>query len=213
MRGSPPQNARSTRAALAGRPGVYCPGALFVALPERLSPGPKWLLVAIMAALLIAGWISHHLGRANLNQRIGYLLSAAITVALAWSLFALVSSLPAHKQSATNLLRAGSVLWAANILVFASWYWRLDAGGPHQRAARGHHREGAFLFPQMTREHAIAWRPGFVDYLFVAFNTSTAFSPTDVSPLSRWAKVLMMTQSLISLTTIGVLVSRAVNIL
>ncbi len=102
-----------------------------------------------------------------------------------------------------------------NILVFASWYWRLDAGGPNQRDLRDSHEDGAFLFPQMITpwDSDKNWRPGFVDYLFLAFNTSTAFSPTDVPVLSRWAKLMMMVQALISLATVALLAARAVNIL
>jgi len=117
-------------------------------------------------------------------------------------------------------LKSAAALWLSNILVFASWYWRLDAGGPHKRAQRADHSRGAFLFPQMTmeseRRHAAGfpeWSPNFIDYLFLAFNTSTAFSPTDVPVLSRWAKVLMMLQSIISLLVIALLAARAVNIL
>jgi hypothetical protein len=100
---------------------------------------------------------------------------------------------PEKRESPTELLRAASALWPSNILVFASWYRRLDAGGPHRRDLRESHNEGAFLFPQMTRRPntnpaARAWKPGFMDYLFLAFNASTAFSPTDVPVLSRWAK-------------------------
>jgi hypothetical protein len=98
------------------------------------------------------------------------------------------------------------------VLVFASWYWRLDAGGPHKRDRLEAHVEGSFLFPQMTMKPAMKnWRPGFVDYLFLAFNTSTAFSPTDTPPLTRWAKMLMMTQSMLSLSTIAILAGRAIN--
>ena len=96
----------------------------------------------------------------------------------------------------------------------------LDAGGPHQRDLRGSHTDGAFLFPQMLLDPELRremgedqWRPGFVDYLFLAYNTSTAFSPTDVPVLSRWAKVLMMLQATISLGTIAILAARAINIL
>ena len=81
-----------------------------------------------------------------------------------------------------------------------------------QRELRGVHTEGAFLFPQMTLDDP-DWIPGFVDYLFLAFNTSTAFSPTDVPVLSRWAKGMMMVQSIISFTTVALLAARAVNIL
>src|SRR5205814_5471174 len=102
-----------------------------------------------------------------------------------------------------------------NILVFALWYWRLDAGGPHGREAREGHAAGAFLFPQMTMSpqartvaRNLTWSPDFVDYLFLAFNTSTAFSPTDTPVLARWGKVAMMIQSLISLTVLAILAAR-----
>ena len=113
------------------------------------------------------------------------------------------------------LLRSALALWITNILVFALWYWKLDAGGP---LGRDHSRcriASAFLFPQLSSnlEHYDGWSPQFLDYLFVAFNTSTAFSPTDVPVLSRWAKVLMMVQASISLATIAILAARAVNIL
>ena len=98
--------------------------------------------------------------------------------------------------------------------------WRLDAGGPHQREKRAGYAEGAFLFPQMTLStRAISeaqqqdWSPNFVDYLFLAFNTSTAFSPTDTPVLQRWAKLLMMLHSLLSLLILVLLAARAVNIL
>jgi hypothetical protein len=106
-------------------------------------------------------------------------------------------------------------LWITNILVFALWYWKLDAGGP---LGRDHSRcriASAFLFPQLSSnlEHYDGWSPQFLDYLFVAFNTSTAFSPTDTAVLSRWAKLATKLQSLISLSILVLLAARAVNIL
>jgi hypothetical protein len=134
--------------------------------------------------------------------------------------------LPRRLEVASAMLRSAAVLWVTNVLVFAGWYWRLDAGGPNARDFREEHVRGAFLFPQMvipgadasmvgTTPHAkeTSWRPGFVDYLFLAFNTSTAFSPTDVPVLSRWAKLMMMVQSVISFTAVAVIAARAVNIL
>jgi uncharacterized membrane protein len=139
---------------------------------------------------------------------------------MVWSLGRLVAALPSRRQTPLALLESAAVLWIVNILVFASWYWRLDGGGPTARELRGTHTDGAFLFPQMTLTPETksemgeeTWTPAFVDYLFLAFNTSTAFSPTDVPVLSRWAKGLMMLQSLISLATIALLAARAVNIL
>jgi hypothetical protein len=136
------------------------------------------------------------------------------------SLILLIGALPSHRESPTALLVSATSLWITNILVFALWYWRLDAGGPHGRDSRLGHAEGAFLFPQMTMlpevkaaAGQLTWSPNFLDYLFLAFNTSTAFSPTDTPALARWGKVLMMLQSIISLTVLALLAARAVNIL
>jgi len=143
-----------------------------------------------------------------------------VTACLVASVALLIEALPAHREEPTRLLLSAGSLWVSNILVFALWYWRLDAGGPHGRDSRPGHPDGAFLFPQMTMSPppgvdspADLWSPNFVDYLFVAFNTSTAFSPTDAPVLARWAKALMMLQSLISLTVLALLAARAVNIL
>ena len=196
-------------------------GGLYAALPSSLLvTGPRWLLVVLVLMLLVPTVISHSTGQHELNQVLGYVLNAIVTAAMIWSLVLLISALPEHRIAPPQLLRSAAALWVANILVFASWYWRLDAGGPHARALTPGHTDGAFLFPQMTMdpEAKIAageheWEPNFVDYLFLAFNTSTAFSPTDVPVLSRWAKILMMIQALISLLVLALLAARAVNIL
>lgn len=193
--------------------GLVSIGVLYLALPEALTPGPNWLLLVVVGALAVPAMTLHRLEHHRVESVLGYCESAAVTLGLAWSLWALISGLPAHRESAVELLRSASALWVSNILVFASWYWRLDAGGPHKRDQRGKHVEGAFLFPQMTAHVARQWTPGFVDYLFLAFNTSTAFSPTDVAPLNRWAKMLMMAQSVISLGAIVLVAGRAVNVL
>ena len=161
---------------------------------------------------------SRRIGKTQLNFQLGVVLLVFITAAEIWSLGSLIAGLPGKREAPQELLRSAVALWISNILVFASWYWRLDAGGPHVRDLREQHEEGAFLFPQMTlpAESKLAekkWKPGFVDYLFLAFNTSTAFSPTDVPVLSRWAKGLMMVQSSISLGTLAILAARAINIL
>src|SRR5262249_14374204 len=131
------------------------------------------------------------------------------------SLVFLIAALPKKLETPEELLVSAASLWITNVLVFALWYWRLDAGGPHARDRRGERVEGAVFFPQMVGGGAVSgsWSPNFVDYLFLAFNTSTAFSPTDVPILSRWAKVLTMLQALISLVIVAVLASRAVGLL
>lgn len=199
---------------------LFAVGGLRLALPESLSAGPGWLLLAIVGALMIPTVWARRRGFDLLNLILGYMLTSIVTIDVIWSLCLLVVALPSHKQAPVDLLRSAAELWIANILVFASWYWRLDAGGPRARELRGVHTDGAFLFPQMTLNPETrrdmgeqCWSPGFVDYLFLAFNTSTAFSPTDSPVLTRWAKLLMMVQSLISLATVALLAARAVNIL
>jgi hypothetical protein len=196
-------------------------GGLYAALPPSLLAGaPPWLPVAIVVGLLVPIVLSHHRGNHALNQALGYVLNGVVTAALILSLALLLTEVTEHKVTPPQLLRSAAALWVSNFLVFASWYWRLDGGGPHQRSLTPGHSDGAFLFPQMTMhpEAKMAageqeWEPNFVDYLFLAFNTSTAFSPTDVPVLSRWAKLLMMIQALISLLVIALLAGRAVNIL
>jgi len=195
-------------------------GVLFYAMPESLRVGPEWLLLAVVAVLLIPVSLFHRLGRGRLNEIFAYSNLVVITLAVLSSLVLLVMRLPAHKEPPVLLLRAAAALWVSNILVFASWYWRLDGGGPNVRDKLAVHTDGAFLFPQMMMDHELRrqmgedrWNPGFIDYLFLAFNTSTAFSPTDVPVLSRWAKVMMIVQSMISLATVALLAARAVNIL
>jgi hypothetical protein len=195
-------------------------GGLRFALPESLSAGPGWLLLAVVCMLLIPTTWARMRGIDRLNQVLGYVLTSIVTIDMVWSLCLLIAALPSHKQTPQDLLRSAAALWITNIIVFASWYWRLDAGGPRAREMRGVHTDGAFLFPQMTLDQQAkrdmgeqCWSPGFVDYLFLAFNTSTAFSPTDCPVLSPWAKVLMMVQALISFATVALLAARAINIL
>jgi hypothetical protein len=190
-------------------------GGLHSLLPEPLRLGPDWLMIVVVSVLLVPAIVAHRAGRMDLNHVLNHVVLGSVTFSMVWSLTLLIMRLPAHQETPQQLLRAASALWLANVLVFASWYWRLDAGGPNQRDLRESHVEGAFLFPQMMvpGKHSRGWRPGFVDYLFLAFNTSTAFSPTDVPVLSRWAKLMMMVQASISLATVALIAARAVNIL
>lgn len=199
---------------------VIAVGGLYTALPDALTMGPRWAFPSVVLALLIPTVVSHHTGKHHLNVVFGLAVDAVLTLELIVSVIFLIGALPTHKEAPLELLLSAASLWATNILVFALWYWRLDAGGPHQRDRRAGHAEGAFLFPQMTMsDQALEaagqenWSPSFVDYLFLAFNTSTAFSPTDAPVLAPWAKLLMMLQSLLSLLIIALLAARAVNIL
>ena len=187
---------------------------VYLALPEPLTVGPSWLLLTVIALLLIPIGISARRGDHDVTRILSFVANAIITVAMIASLIHLVQGIPQHLETPKALLRSAVALWIANVLVFALWYWKLDAGGPVRRELPNGMTNASFLFPQMMRQNPeSSWAPNFVDYLFLAFNTSTAFSPTDTAVLSRWAKLATMLQSLISLTIIALLAARAVNIL
>jgi hypothetical protein len=205
--------------------------ALHFALPTELRLNPPWLLAGVVAVLVAATQFARYRNMHTANNVLGFSALGVLTIGLLWGvgrlLYALIMTHQGSAQgtlqvAAVGILRGAAVLWATNVIVFASLYWRIDAGGPNERERRDAHTEGAFLFPQMTfaaptGDSTIAeeegWRPHFVDYLFVAFNTSTAFSPTDAPVLSKWAKLAMMVQAMISFTTVVLVAARAVNIL
>lgn len=192
---------------------------LQLALPERLTAGPSWL-VPTLEGVLLAGMVI-----VNRNQiedehprrrRVALGLTAFVTAANIYSLGALTHFLLHHNPPGGGrpLIVAGVLIWLTNFLIFALWYWEMDRGGPGKRAA-GEDRAPDFLFPQMSddRIEPRFWRPKFIDYLYVSLTNATAFSPTDTMPLSAAAKSTMGVQALVSLVTIGLIVSRAVNIL
>jgi hypothetical protein len=188
---------------------------VYLALPEPLSVGPSWLLLAIIVLLVIPMVVSDRRGHHNVTRILTFTANGIITFAMIASLIHLVQGIPQHLETPKALLRSAVALWITNILVFALWYWKLDAGGPRRRERVSGILNSSFLFPQMLSREGrdSSWTPHFVDYLFLAFNTSTAFSPTDTAVLSRGAKLGMMLQSLISLTILALLAARAVNIL
>ncbi len=190
------------------------------ALPRWLGIGPRWLLPLVILVLLVPTVFAHRTGRHSLNHILGTVISSIITLSLMSSVLLLITTLPAHKEPAMKLLGSGAALWLSNVLVFALWYWRLDEGGPQARRKRGGFGSRGFVFPQMQVEKSLreefaidGWRPGFVDYLFIAFTTSSTFGPTDAPILRPWAKMLAMLQAFISLTIVVLLISRAVGVL
>ncbi|HXC31276.1 MAG TPA: hypothetical protein VNZ56_02300 [Verrucomicrobiae bacterium] len=188
---------------------------VYFALPEPLSVGPSWLLLVIIVLLLIPILMTYRSGHYKATRILTLTANAIITFAMIASLILLVRGIPEHLETPKAMLRSAGTLWTTNVLVFALWYWELDAGGPLRRDRSDGLSNSSFLFPQTLsrKEQDWSWKPNFVDYLFLAFNTSTAFSPTDTAVLSRWAKLGMMVQSLISLLIVVLLAARAVNIL
>jgi len=192
---------------------LILPNDLLRGLGNRaLIPSLEGVLLLV---LLIAnpGRISKEESRLRV---VGVGLIAMITVANVVSLIELIHALlyPSGSHAGGRALVYASVpIWLTNVIVFGLWYWELDRGGPAARQ-QARHRRPDFLFPQMsTPGSAPGWTPDFLDYLYTSFTNATAFSPTDTMPLTAWAKLLMMLQSLASLVTVAVVVSRAVNIL
>lgn len=190
------------------------------ALPKELILGPTGLLPAIIAVSVAPTIVAHRTGRHSLNHVLGVLNNTVITAALMGSVGLLISTVPSHREAPLRLLLSGAELWLTNVLVFALWYSRLDGGGPTVRDAHREFGSRSFVFPQMQIEKSERgrfrveeWRPGFVDYLFIAFTQSSTFGPTDAPLLARWAKLLTMVQIFISLSIVILLISRAVGVL
>jgi uncharacterized membrane protein len=113
-----------------------------------------------------------------------------------------------------QLLLAAGEVWATNVIVFALWYWELDGGGPPHRLAHPAAQRD-FAFTQMTSPQLAEadWHPRFVDYLYLSFTNASSFGPTDTLPLTRWAKLLMLLQSAVSIVTLILVAARGVNML
>jgi uncharacterized membrane protein len=215
---------------------VVSAALLYVTLPSRFILGRgaagffgdlRWIVLGMTAVLLAAllltfphGLMEKTFGvgvhRVRLGRRVLSLtILGILTAANSASIYLLVHVLINGGQVvASPLLRAAVHLWCVNVLVFALGYWQLDGGGPVKRRTLDI-RDRDFYFPQQTDPELFGteWQPTFIDYLYVSYTNSSAFSPTDTMPLSRWAKVLMLVESVVSLTLGLMVVARAVNIL
>ena len=194
---------------------------LHVALPAKYRVNPPWVAPAVLLALLAALLIGDP-GRIDRQKTwlriITDIMIAFITVANLFAAVHLVRDILTNNKvfasNAPGLLATGGVIWATNVIAFGLWYWDLDRGGA---AARAHHPHAnpAFVFPEMqhTDYTPADWVPEFADYLSLAFWTATAFSPTDISAIKRWAKLLMMIEAVVSLGLGALVIARAINIL
>ncbi len=203
-------------------PQLIVAGAIVldISLPDKLTLGPRWLLPSVEAVLLAALVIASphpRMRHSPLRRQLAIALISIVSAVNLVSLYLLVHHLLHHQiglKAGRPLILAGIVLWVTNVLLFGLWYWELDRGGPLARAMNPDAHPD-FLFPQMTesRYAPAGWMPQLIDYLYVSFTNATAFSPTDTMPLSQTAKVLMATQALAALVTIGLVFARAINIL
>jgi hypothetical protein len=200
---------------------VMAAAGLRAALPSQLRDGDaRWAFAAILTVLLGVLIIGDP-GRIDrdstwLRVMTGTLIGliSAVNAAAAVRLVAGIIDAAKFSNDANILLASGGAIWLSNVITFGLWYWDLDRGGAAARA-RGAGRPPAFVFPEMTNPQYVApgWYPKFVDYLTLSFTSAMAFSPTDVSAIRTWAKLMMMAESVISLLVAILVVSRAVNIL
>ncbi|MGE5829343.1 MAG: hypothetical protein ACM30G_13450 [Micromonosporaceae bacterium] len=191
--------------------------ALQFVLPAELALQPRWLLPAVEIVLFVV-LVAASPTRINRESRVlrtlGLLLVLAVGAANAISAGLLGYRIVTGETDAPVLLLHGATVWFTNVIVFALWYWEADRGGPAARA-NGRRPYPDFLFAEMTVPQLVPtdWEPTFVDYFFLSFTNATAFSPTDTIPLTSWAKLTMTAQATVSLVTVALVVSRAVNIL
>jgi hypothetical protein len=189
-------------------------GLIYALVSSSLVVGPPGALLALAVLAVIAARFTRWRGLMQARRWIVLGALAAFSVAVTVSAVYLVGALLYRSLGAGGLLRDAALLWVGNLLTFALWYWEIDGGGPANRHATMCGSTD-FAFPQkvLGGEIEAKWMPDYLDYVFLAFNTSTAFSPTDTMVLARRVKVLMMWQSIVSLTTIAVLAARAINTL
>ena len=200
---------------------ILVAAGLHVALPAQYRVQPRWVVPAILVALLAALIIGDP-GRIDRQKRwlriVTSVVIAFITVANMFSAARLIRDILTNNKvfanNATGLLATGGVIWATNVIAFGLWYWDLDRGGA---AARAHHPDAnpAFIFPEMLHTDYVpaTWVPRFIDYLSLGFWTATAFSPTDISAIRPWAKLLMIVEAIVSLGIGTLVIARAINIL
>jgi hypothetical protein len=198
---------------------VLATGALRAVLPSQLRAGDaRWafgVLLVVLLGIIIIGdpgridrdstWL-----RIATGTLIG--LISVVNASAAVRLVAAIVGAAPFTNDANVLLASGGVIWLINVIAFGLWYWDLDRGGAAARV-RGAAGRIAFVFPEMSNLQYVGagWYPKFVDYLHLSFTTATAFSPTDVSAIRSWAKLMMMAEEAISLLVAVLVVARAVN--
>ena len=200
---------------------VLVVGALHLALPASYTTHPRGLVPAVLVALLgllIIGDPGRIDRRRTWLRVVTSLMIAAITLANLYAAARLIADIltdnKLYANNATALIATGGVIWITNVIAFGLWYWDVDRGGAAERAHRPF-ANPSFVFPEMQHQpHAPSnWVPAFADYLFLSFWTATAFSPTDVSAIKRWAKLMMMAEAMGSLLLGMLVIARAINIL
>jgi len=199
---------------------VLAVALLLTILPDRVRALPVWVPI-VLGIVLIAPMAAVMLTRARepwlrVERTITLVFCVVAGSGMIVGLSLLIAEMVRRSGavSGIQLLTSSVAMWVLNVITFALIYWQIDRGGPDTRA-NGASPRPDWLFPQEGAPQDVApdWRPTFVDYLFLGYSTATAFSTTDVMPLTPRAKLLMMLESTISLVTIVAVMSRAINIL
>lgn len=193
---------------------------LLTFLPERISLFAHWVGYAaatvIIASMTTAVLASEKRPWLRVEHAIVLFFIVVAETGTLITLVMLVRRMlyPSSEIGGLQLLASSTAVWVNNVLAFSLLYWRVDRGGPEARMSNSGKRPD-WLFPQtgVPEEAPPGWRPAYVDYLFLAFSTATAFSTTDVMPLTPRAKLLMMFESTVSLATLVLVAARAINIL
>ena len=177
-----------------------------------------WLVPVVpeAAMFIIDTWHRPHsqLLQRGIRRQVGIVLLALASAANSLLVFGVIASLVSgHEKSGAHLLLKGATVWTTNVIIFGLWFWLFDRGGPARRM-QADPPPPDFQFPQMENPELAApgWRPHFIDYMYVSYTNSIAFSPTDAMPLDRWAKLLMLCESMVSSLVILLVAARAVNI-
>jgi len=193
---------------------------LLALLPGRLRLFPGWIpyvLIAIQLVPMTAVTISRRKTEwLRIEAIVEYITLFGAAFGVVAQLFHLFSEMVSrsHEVSGLQLLSSSIAIWAINVVIFALLYWRIDRGGPEARMNEAEVRsEWRFPLDDASDVAPRGWRPAFVDYLFLAYCTATAFSPAEAQPITSRAKLLMMLQSSVSLVTIAAVAARAINIL
>jgi len=191
-------------------------GLTYSLLSDRLTVGPPWLILALAIVALAVIYVLRWKRLVYARRMVAMGLLVVVTLAVAASAVFLLVSPSIADVSPLELLRDGLLLWSSNVLNFGLWYWEVDGGGPTHRLMHRTPPSTDFAFPPqqqaaLTGQKDLDWAPTLIDYVFLAFTSSSTFGPTDTLVMARRAKVLMMLQASLSLIIFGGIVARAVG--
>ena len=173
-----------------------------------------FVYTSLLCSALALDSSRHALERMGRRRNVALALLGLISLDNAVALVALLGSLiSGEEHSGGQLLFKGVTVWSTNVIAYGLWFWSVDQGGPVRRREPNPPVHD-FQFPQLENPQLAApgWHPRLLDYIYISFTNSIAFSPTDAIPLSRWAKLLMLSESAVSAISILLVTARSVNI-